>query len=70
MRSSRRRDRLADTADNYAVAATLPLPATMHTEQLRTGMERIAAELKQLYVAMSGDDPWNDSDSADLPPSE
>lgn len=52
--------RLADTADNLAGAAKLPLRAEMHVEQLRLGLERLSKELKDLYVAMSGENPWQE----------
>ncbi len=52
--------RLADTADNLAGASKLPMRAEMHVEQLRSGLERMSKELKALYVAMSGDNPWEE----------
>ena len=50
--------RIADTADNYHAASKMQLPASLHIECLRTGMEAISEQLKAIYVSVSGANPW------------
>lgn len=52
--------RLADTADNYIAATSLPLPASFHVEQLKAGLKDISARLKQIYVNVTGENPWEE----------
>lgn len=49
---------IADSCDNYAGAAKLPLPPAMHAEQLKIGMERLSERIKQLHYDISGENPW------------
>jgi hypothetical protein len=49
---------LADKANNFTGAAQLPLPPKMHVEQLSIGMADIRDELRGLYQAITGDNPW------------
>lgn len=51
--------RLADTAENYAAASRLPMPPAFHVEQLRAGLEDLAAQIKQVYVVIAGENPWD-----------
>jgi hypothetical protein len=51
--------KLADTADNYAAAAKLRLPDSLHREALTKGMEIISEALKNLYKQISGENPWD-----------
>lgn len=53
---------LADQANNLAAASQLPLPATMHVEQLRNGLVSIDLALRGLYVEISGENPWENSE--------
>ena len=50
--------KIADMADNYRAAAGMQLPASMHIECLRTGMEAISEQIKAIYVVTSGANPW------------
>ena len=50
--------RIADMADNYHAAAGMQLPESMHIECLRTGMAAISEQIKAIYVAASGANPW------------
>lgn len=49
---------LADKANNFTGAAQLPLPPHIHVEQLSSGMASLRDELRAVYRAVSGDDPW------------
>lgn len=49
---------LADKADNYIAASQLPLPAMIHLEQLRIGLQQISDGLKAVVREVSGEDPW------------
>jgi hypothetical protein len=51
--------KMADKASNLLAAATLPgLPAQLHLDGLRHGLEDIEAELKRAYIVLSGENPW------------
>ena len=50
--------RLADTADNYLATLELPMPDAQKLDSLRTGMLEISKALKELYVAVVGENPW------------
>lgn len=52
--------RLADKADNFAHAGTLPLPARVHAEALRLGMEDIREELRAIFTDVTGENPWSE----------
>jgi hypothetical protein len=49
---------LSDTADNLLGASELPLPPQMHIEGMRGGLTDIRNDLRRIYRAISGDDPW------------
>lgn len=49
---------LADRCDNFAGAAKLPFPDSIHKTQLASGMEEISAELNAIVVDMTGENPW------------
>lgn len=53
--------KLADQAENYAAASKLPMPPSFHVEQLREGLYDMARQIKDLYVALSGENPWSAS---------
>ena len=46
---------LSDKADNIVHASTLPLPATMHVEQMRYALKDIREELRQIFFDGGGD---------------
>lgn len=52
--------RLADTADNLVAASRLPMPQAFHVVQLRAGLDDLAEQIKQVYVAMAGERGWNE----------
>ena len=54
--------RLADAADNYAQWALTPGPAYQRVNAMKSGLEDIGRQLKELYVELSGRDPWSLSD--------
>lgn len=52
--------RLADTADNYLATLELPMTDAMKLDSLRTGMREISKTLKEIYVSMVGENPWQE----------
>jgi len=49
---------LADSIDNAIAARQLPLPPAMHLEQSERMMRDWSKQLKEIYVAMTGENPW------------
>lgn len=52
--------RTSDKADNFTHAVKLPLPDSLHKQQLAEGMQKIRDELRALYVEVSGENPWEE----------
>jgi hypothetical protein len=50
--------RLADTCDNIHSASSLPLGTDVHLPILRTTLLDLRDELRQLHVAITGENPW------------
>jgi hypothetical protein len=50
---------LIDKVDNLAHALQLPLPASMHVEQLRTTLPEAVKELKESFIDITGENPWS-----------
>jgi hypothetical protein len=50
---------LIDKVDNLAHALQLPLPASMHVEQLRTALPEAVKELKESFIDITGENPWS-----------
>jgi len=50
---------IIDGLDNLASGLNLPLPNEMHLDNLKVILPRMVEELKQLFVEMSGEDPWD-----------
>jgi hypothetical protein len=50
--------RLADTCDNIHSASLLPVGADFHLPILRSTLLDVRDELRQLHIAITGDDPW------------
>ena len=48
--------RIADKADNYLAAASLPLRNEIHIEGLKTGMREIAEMAGELYRELGGEE--------------
>lgn len=53
----------ADTVSNLLGALQLPLPAGMHVEQMKVQLAALQTELRAIYTAETGDDPWASSPS-------
>lgn len=49
---------LADKADNLLGAVKLPLPPHVHIQGMTGGLKDIRSELREIYKAVSGSDPW------------
>ena len=50
--------RLADTADNYLATLELPMTDAMKLDSLKTGMQELLESLREIYVEMTGENPW------------
>lgn len=48
----------ADRIDNLISAMRLPMSPQMHVEQLRAALPDIMKELREIYVALTGENPW------------
>jgi hypothetical protein len=51
--------RLADHIDNLVGALQLPLPAQTHVDQLKAALPKVRDQLRTIYVAQTGEDPWD-----------
>lgn len=49
---------LIDELDNLAHALKLPLPPQMHIEQIGIALPEKVKKLKEVYVEITGDNPW------------
>lgn len=47
-----------DRVDSLAHGLVLPMPADFHLQQLKKILPEIVKELKDGYVAVTGDNPW------------
>ena len=54
--------RLADKVDSLIHAAQLPLPAQFHLDQLRAALPEIRETLRLIYIAQTGENPWETDD--------
>ncbi len=50
---------LIDELDNLAHALKLPLPPQMHIEQIGTALPEKVKKLKEVYVEITGENPWD-----------
>jgi len=50
--------RLSDKADNFLAASKMQLPDSMHLECMKGGMGDFKKDLRDLYIAISGKNPW------------
>lgn len=50
---------LIDEIDNLAHALKLPLPAEMHVEQIRIALPAKVKKIKEIYVEITDENPWN-----------
>ena len=51
---------LADKADNYLRTAKIPMPDGMKVAGMIQGLSELSEALKELYVELSGENPWQD----------
>ena len=49
---------LIDQLENYLFAMEIPLPASVHVEQLKIGLGKVVPGLKEAYVELFNDNPW------------
>lgn len=51
---------LKDKLDNLLGAMELPMPAEFHLKQMKSQIKDISEELKQMYILLEDDNPWQD----------
>jgi hypothetical protein len=49
---------LIDSIDNLAHALQIQMPATVHVQALRESLPEKVKELKEVYVEITGENPW------------
>lgn len=49
---------LADKVDNLRCALNLSMPADFHVNQMKTELESLSKEIKEIYTAETGENPW------------
>jgi len=54
---------LIDSLDNIAHATILPIPPELHLEALRQALPEKVIALKKVYIAITGENPWDFRDS-------
>lgn len=47
-----------DRIENLIYALKMPLPPTMHVEQIKKALPEILEELKAGYIETTGENPW------------
>jgi hypothetical protein len=52
--------RYADKFDNLLGAMELPLRPELHLRALKESLTEARKDFRQMYVAMTGDDPWKE----------
>lgn len=50
---------LIDSIDNLAHALKMPLPPKMHVEQLSIALPEKVKQLKEVFVEIRGENPWD-----------
>lgn len=56
---------LVDTIDNLNSALSMPLPDSIHVNAMREELPEVLAELKNIFVSITGENPWNYADIND-----
>jgi len=51
---------LVDKASNCIAATQLRVRPEIHVEGLRGGLQEIEQALRELYIEISGENPWDD----------
>ena len=49
---------LIDSIDNLSHGLNLPMPASFHVEQLKKILPDKVKELKEVYIEITGENPW------------
>lgn len=49
---------LIDTLDSTAHGLDIPLPASFHLEQMKLIIPEKVKELKDIYIEITGENPW------------
>lgn len=57
--------RIADSVDSLLVAMKMPMPAQFHLAQLKVALVDISTQLKDIYICVSGENPWIIGESPD-----
>lgn len=52
---------LVDKADNLIAASRLAVSPAIHVEGLRGGLVEIRAALREIYIEIANDNPWEDT---------
>lgn len=47
-----------DEIENLAFALTIPLPAQMHVDELKKLLPEKVAALKESFIEITGENPW------------
>lgn len=50
--------RIVDKASNYDAATKLPVSLHIHAQGMKAGLQELHSDLRSLYVAIAGEDPW------------
>lgn len=50
--------RLIDSLDNLAHALTMPIPAHIHMDAMKSSLPEKVAAFKAIYVKATGENPW------------
>lgn len=56
--------RVKDKCDNLLGAMKLPLRPELHLKAIKLALEELSRDARAMYVAMEGDDPWEDQPAA------
>ena len=49
---------LIDSIDSLAHGLNIPMPADFHIEKLKTILPEKVKELKELFIEITGENPW------------
>lgn len=52
---------VAETLDNLFHALTIPMPPSIHIDQMKRQLPELRDKLRAIYVAETGDNPWTDA---------
>lgn len=49
---------LIDEVDNLSHALNIPMPPSFHVERLKETLPEKVEELKQIFIEVTGENPW------------